>query len=100
MVTSSPIARSTAVVTNPNVMGRRTYGGPRVLVNPKILPAKSNGSVNSLNSSGSSIGLDSTTKTAGNGQTRIIPPSPVVRPPSNSQDRPSFYKGSSNTEIW
>ena len=93
MLTSSP------VITNPNLLGRRTYGGPRVLVNPKNLP-NSRSLNNSLDSSGSSIGLDVSRSKS------VVPPSPVVRPPTSAQDRPSFYKASknslnkSNTEIW
>lgn len=106
MMTSSPLLAKQPV--NPNVAGRRSYGGPRVLVNPKHLPAGAkSGSVSSLNSSAGS-GLDVSTSghiMAAPGKNKsfassAVPPSPVVRPPST--DRPSFYNSGNrcNTEIW
>ncbi|XP_057376794.1 serine-rich adhesin for platelets-like [Daphnia carinata] len=94
MMTSSPLlVKPTNGINNPNVAGRRIYGGPRLLVNPKIFssPTHQNksGSVSSLNSSGGSgLDISMTNKKSGlNG----VPPSPVVRPPTNAQDRPSFF---------
>lgn len=119
MMTSSPLlVKPTTGVNNPNVAGRRIYGGPRLLVHPKILssPANNNnksGSVSSLNSSGGS-GLDISMTSQHNpkksafasGFNGVPPPSPVVRPPTNAKDRPSFFNitpgnhRNSNTDIW
>jgi hypothetical protein len=118
-MTSSPLlVKPTTGVNNPNVAGRRIYGGPRLLVHPKILTSPANnhnqsGSVSSLNSSGGS-GLDismtsqhSHKKSAfAGGFHGVPPPSPVVRPPTNAKDRPSFFnitpgnRRNSNTDIW
>lgn len=106
MMTSSPLLVKPSV--NPNVAGRRMYGGPRLLINPKILPGGVNhnnnksGSISSLNSSGSGLDISITGHKKSNGFNGV-PPSPVVRPPTNVQDRPSFFNtpgNRSNTEIW
>lgn len=99
-MTSSPMLVKQPI--NPNVTGRRSYGGPRVLVNPKHLPGSKSGSVSSLNSSaGSGLDVSINGHNKSNGKAGFVPPSPVVRPPST--DRPSFYNSGnrcSNTEIW
>jgi hypothetical protein len=118
MMTSSPLlVKPNGGVNNPNVVGRRIYGGPRLLINPKVLtsPTHQNnnksGSISSLNSSGGS-GLDiSMTSQQQNHHKKSasgfgVPPSPVVRPPTNAQDRPSFFNNNpgnrrnNNTDIW
>jgi hypothetical protein len=125
MMTSSPLLvkpnNGGGGIHNPNAAGRRIYGGPRLLVNPKILtsPTHQNnnnksGSVSSLNSSGGS-GLDISMtsqqpthhkKSAFASGFGSVPPSPVVRPPTNAQDRPSFFNNTpgnrrnNNTDIW
>lgn len=81
---------SPSTPVNPNVHGRRNYGGPRVLLGPQKIPA---GSDSSLNRSGGDLSA-----------MRIEPmrspaPNAVVRPPTSAQDRPSFFT-SGNTEIW
>ena len=127
MMTSSPLLvkpnNNGGGINNPNVAGRRIYGGPRLLVNPKILtsPTHQNnnnnksGSVSSLNSSGGSgldISMTSQQQTHhkksafASGFGGGVPPSPVVRPPTNAKDRPSFFNNTpgnrrnNNTDIW
>lgn len=118
MMTSSPLlVKPTNGINNPNAAGRRIYGGPRLLVNPKIFspPANQNnnnnksGSVSSFNSSGGSgldISMTSQQHKKSGGFNGVPPPSPVVRPPTNAQDRPSFFnvtpgnRRNNNTDIW
>jgi hypothetical protein len=126
MMTSSPLLvkpNGGGGINNPNVAGRRIYGGPRLLVNPKILtsPTHQNnnnnksGSISSLNSSGgSALDISMTNQqqnhkkssSFSNGFGGSVPPSPVVRPPTNAQDRPSFFNNTpgnrrnNNTDIW
>ena len=86
-------------VLNPNAVGpRRTYGGPRLLVNPaKVSPSSVAGSNSSLNSSNGGSALDlGILRSASATPSRMQ----VVRPPISIQDRPSFFTSGNHSEIW
>jgi len=83
---SVPLA---AAAVNPNVVGpRRSYGGPRLLVNPAKINASAAGSNSSLNSSTSGC-TSGAPSGAPSGRMQ------VVRPPISLQDRPSFFSSES-----
>lgn len=115
-------------IRNPNIGARRNYGGPRLLVNPKLLNHPKSGPVSpgspasadsSINSSGGSLIVDPglqqfsssllfkrNVSTGGSvAVNNSTPIRRVVRPPTTPQERPSFYNNSAgnnhnNTEIW